>query len=51
MAQQSTPGPTPKDATRPTAEQEELQEDLEHEGEDPYAPGQQQDRHQLADET
>jgi hypothetical protein len=51
VEQQSTPPPTPKDATKSTAEQRELQDQLEHQGEDPDAPGGHQDRHGIADET
>jgi hypothetical protein len=51
MEQQMTPPPTPKDATKATEEQRELQEELDHRNDDPDAPGRQQDRHQLAEET
>lgn len=52
MEQQNTPPPTPKDATKATAEQRELQEQLEHQDDDPTdAPGGHNDRHQIADET
>jgi hypothetical protein len=43
--------PTPKDATKATDEQRELQDELVHQDDDPNAPGRQQDRHQIADET
>lgn len=43
--------PTPKDATQPTDAQREWQREVEQQGEDPDAPGLQQDRHQIADET
>lgn len=51
MERTDDPSPIPTDATEATAEQREWQEDLEHQGEDPDAPGRQQDRHQIADET
>ena len=52
MDQQSTPPATPKDATEATAEQRELQDELDHQkGEDPDGPALQQSRHQVADET
>ncbi|WP_197378772.1 hypothetical protein [Mycolicibacterium mengxianglii] len=51
MEQQNNPPATPEDATKATAEQRELQEELDHKDDDPDAPGQHQDRHQLADET
>jgi hypothetical protein len=51
MEQQKLPPPTPKDATKATEEQRELQEELAHQNDDPDAPGRHQDRHQLADET
>jgi hypothetical protein len=51
MEQQNIPPSTPKNATKPTAEQRELQEQLDHRDNDPEAPGRHQDRHQIADET
>lgn len=45
------PPPAPKDATQATEEQRELQEQLEHQGDDPDAPGLQQSRHNVADES
>jgi hypothetical protein len=51
MEQHKTPPPTPKDATEATAEQRELQEQLDHRDEDPDAPARFQSRHQIADET
>ncbi len=42
---------TPKDAREATDEQREQQEQLDHRNDDPDAPGQQQTRHQVADET
>ena len=50
MEQQSTPPPTPKDATEASEEQRELQEELDHQGEDPEGPALQQTRNQVADE-
>jgi hypothetical protein len=51
MEQQDAPQAKPKDATKATEDQRELQDELAHQDEDPYAPGRHQDRHQLADET
>jgi hypothetical protein len=51
MEQQKTPPPTPRDATEATAEQQELQRQLDDPQRDPQAPGGHQDRHQIADET
>ena len=52
MEQQSTPPPTPKDATEATEEQRELQDELDRQkGEDPDGPGLQQSRRQVSDET
>jgi hypothetical protein len=50
---QFNPGPTepPKDARKATEEQRQLQDELEHQGDDPDAPGLHQSRHQVADET
>jgi hypothetical protein len=42
---------TPKDATKVTDEQRELQEQLDHRNDDPDAPGRHQDRNTVADET
>jgi hypothetical protein len=42
---------TPKDATKATDEQRELQEQLDHRNDDPDAPGRHQDRSKVADET
>jgi hypothetical protein len=47
----NTPSPTPKDATKVTAEQRELQDELDHQNDDPNAPARNQDRSQIADET
>jgi len=43
--------PTPKDATRATEEQRDLQEKLEHQDDDPDAPARSQSRHQIPDES
>jgi hypothetical protein len=43
--------PVPKDARKATEEQHELQERLEHQDDDPDAPGLHQSRHQIADES
>ena len=51
MAQVNNPAPTPKDATKATEEQRELQEKLDHQHDDPEAPGGHQSRAQVADET
>lgn len=51
MEQQNTPPPTPRDATKATAEQQELQDQLDDEKQDPQAPAGHQTRHQVADET
>ncbi len=46
------PSPEPKDAGKATEEQRHVQEQLEHQGDaDPDAPGLQQTRHHVADET
>jgi hypothetical protein len=51
MEQQNMPPATPKDATKATEEQRELQSQLDDPRSDPQAPGGHQDRHQMADET
>jgi hypothetical protein len=51
MEQQKTPSPTPTDATQPTEEQRELQDELNHQDDDPAAPGGHESRRQIADET
>ena len=45
------PPATPKDATKATEEQRELQSRLDDQPTDPQPPGGHQDRHQIADET
>ena len=47
----SEPDPIPKDATKATEYQQEEQELLEHQNEDPHAPGTQQSRDDIADES
>jgi len=49
MAQENNP--TPKDATKATEEQRELQNELDHQHDDPDAPGRHQSKDQVADET
>ena len=41
----------PKDATKATEEQRELQDELDHQNDDPDAPGGHQTRKQVPDET
>jgi hypothetical protein len=47
----NNPPPTPKDATKASEEQRELQDKLDHQNDDSDAPGLQQSRDQVADET
>ncbi len=51
MEQQNVPSPTPEDATEATAEQRALQDQLDHQDDDPDAPGRHESRRQIADET
>jgi len=51
MAQVNDPRATPKDATKATEEQREIQSELDHQHDDPDAPGRRQSRDQIADET
>ncbi|MGE0217100.1 hypothetical protein [Mycolicibacterium sp.] len=51
MEQNSTPPPTPKDATKATEEQRELQDKLERQDEDPDAPARSQTHRQIPDES
>ncbi|MEZ0356466.1 hypothetical protein [Mycobacterium sp. ENV421] len=44
------PPPTPVDATKASEEQRILQDQLDHQNDDPAGPGK-VDRHQVADET
>jgi cell division septation protein DedD len=45
------PPPAPEDARKATEEQRKLQEQLEHQGEDPDGPGLHQSPHDLPDES
>lgn len=45
------PPSAPEDARKSTEEQRALQEKLEHQDEDPDAPGLHQSRHNIADES
>ncbi|MDX1889743.1 hypothetical protein [Mycolicibacterium sp. 050158] len=51
MEPQNDPPATPKDATKTTEEQREIQDEFDRRNEDPGAPGGHLDRHQVADET
>ena len=51
MAKENDPQATPKDATKATDDQRELQDELDHQHDDPDAPGRHQSRDQIADET
>jgi hypothetical protein len=51
VEQNNAPPPTPKDATKATEDQRELQEKLEHQDQDPDAPARSQSRHQIPDES
>ncbi|WP_157521493.1 hypothetical protein [Mycobacterium sp. ACS4331] len=51
MEHEGSPPPHPKDATKATDEQREVQRQLEHQDEDPHGPGLQQSRRQVADEN
>ncbi|WP_197513657.1 hypothetical protein [Mycobacterium sp. E2462] len=44
------PPAAPEDARKATEEQRQLQEELEHQNEDPEGPGLHQSRHDLPDE-
>jgi len=50
MELSNEPPPTPVDATKSSEEQRVLQDELDHQNEDPEGPGK-VDRHQVADET
>jgi len=43
--------PNPVDAREATEQQREMQDELEHQGDDPNGPGLQQSRHDIADES
>lgn len=47
----TTPAARPKDARKPTQEQRDRQGKLEHQHDDPDAPGLHQSRHDLPDES
>ncbi|MBE1549973.1 hypothetical protein GGC64_004013 [Mycobacterium sp. OAS707] len=51
MEPTNDPRATPKDATKATEEQRELQSELDHQHDDPDAPGRHQSKDQVADET
>jgi len=51
MAEMNNPSSTPKDARQATEEQRDLQDKLDHQNDDPEAPGRHQSRAQVADET
>ena len=48
---QNDPDPEPKDARKPTEDQREIQEQLEHQNGDQDAPGLHQSRQDLPDES
>ncbi len=48
---ENNPPLNPKDATQATADQRDVQDKLKHQDDDPQAPGRQQTRKQVADET
>lgn len=47
----ANPDPEPKDARKATEEQRAEQEQLDHQGDDPNAPGTQQTGSDIADES
>jgi hypothetical protein len=51
MEQHNDPPLTPEDATKATADQRDVQDKLDHQNDDPEAPGGHQDRSKVADET
>ncbi len=51
MNDSSNPRPVPTDARKPTEEQRETEERLEHRNGDPDAPGLHQTHDQIADES
>ncbi|BBY90560.1 hypothetical protein MGALJ_02290 [Mycobacterium gallinarum] len=51
MPQTNDPSSTPKDATKATDDQREIQDKLDHQHDDPDAPGRHQTKDQVADET
>ena len=51
MQEVNGPVPTPKDATKATEDQRRLQKTLDHQDDDPDAPGRHVSHEQVADET
>lgn len=51
MSQTNDPPSTPKNATQATDDQREIQDKLDHQDDDPDAPGGHQTKDQVADET
>jgi hypothetical protein len=51
MEERTDPPLNPKDARESTEEQRELQQEFDHQDDDPDAPGGHQTRKQVADET
>jgi hypothetical protein len=51
MEQTNDPPSVPKDATKATDDQRDIQEKLDHRNDDPDAPGGHQTKDQVADET
>ena len=51
MEQTNDPPANPKDATKATDDQRDAQDKLDHQHEDPDAPGGHQTKDQVADET
>ncbi|MGV0852192.1 hypothetical protein [Mycolicibacterium phlei] len=51
MGPTNDPPATPLDATKVTEQQRDLQELLNHQHDDPEAPGRHQDRHDVAGEN
>lgn len=51
MEERNDPPAHPADAREVTEEQRELQGDLDHQNDDPQAPGRHQTHKQVADET
>jgi hypothetical protein len=47
----NNPSATPRDARQATEEQRDLQDKLDHQDDDPEAPGRHQSRAHVADET
>jgi hypothetical protein len=51
MQRENDPPANPKDARKVTDEQRKIQRELDHQNDDPNAPGGHQTREQVADET